>query len=110
MEQSYYEQLASEYRQKRDFFFSALTDAGFKAFKPCGAYYIMTDISHWGCADDVAFALKLVKEAGVATVPGSAFYSRPDLGRAKVRFCFPKRMETLEAAADRLLKFRMCKL
>lgn len=105
-EPSYYNRLASEYRQKRDFFYSALIDAGFKAFKPCGAYYIMTDISHWGYTDDVAFSLKLVKEAGVATVPGSAFYSRPDSGSAKVRFCFPKRMETLEAAAVRLLKFR----
>jgi len=105
-EQSYYERLASGYRQKRDFFFSALTDAGFKAFKPCGAYYIMTDISHWGYVDDVAFALKLIKEAGVATVPGSAFYSRSNLGSAKVRFCFPKKMETLEAAAGLLLKFK----
>jgi aspartate/methionine/tyrosine aminotransferase len=105
IEHSYYEKLASEYRQKRDFFFSALMDAGFKAFKPCGAYYIMTDVSHWGHNDDVAFSLKLVKEAGVATVPGSTFYSRPDPGSTKVRFCFPKRMETLEAAADRLLKF-----
>jgi aspartate/methionine/tyrosine aminotransferase len=110
MEPSYYEQLASGYRQKRDFFFSALTDAGFKAFKPYGAYYIMTDVSRWGYIDDVAFALKLVKEAGVATVPGSAFYSRPELGKSKVRFCFPKKMETLEAAADRLLKFRINKL
>jgi aspartate/methionine/tyrosine aminotransferase len=107
---SYYERLASEYSQKRDFFFSALTDAGFNAFKPCGAYYIMTDVSNWGYTDDVAFALKLLKEAGVATVPGSAFYSRPGSGSTKVRFCFPKKMETLEAAADRLLKFKMFKL
>ncbi len=105
-EQSYYERLVSEYGQKRDFFFSVLMDAGFRAFKPCGAYYIMTDISHWGYFDDVAFAMKLIKEAGVATVPGSAFYSRPGLGNGKVRFCFPKRMETLEAAAERLLKFK----
>lgn len=105
-EQSYYERLASEYGQKRDFFLSALTDAGFRTFKPCGAYYIMTDVSHRGYVDDVAFALKLIKEAGVATVPGSAFYSHPALGSGKVRFCFPKRMETLEAAADRLLKFK----
>lgn len=66
----------------------------------------MTDASHWGYSDDVAFALKLVKEAGVATVPGSAFYSNANLGKGKVRFCFPKKQETLEAAADRLLKFR----
>lgn len=106
MEQSYYIRLASEYKQRRDFLFSALVNAGFKAFKPDGAYYIMTDVGHWGYSDDVAFALKLVKEVGVATVPGSAFYSRPDLGRGKVRFCFPKKQETLEEAAERLLKFR----
>ncbi len=106
MEQSYYINLASEYSERRDFLFSALVNAGFKAFKPDGAYYIMTDVSHWGYDDDVAFALKLVKEAGVATVPGSAFYSHANLGRGKVRFCFPKKRETLEMAAERLLKFR----
>jgi aminotransferase len=66
----------------------------------------MTDVSHWGYTDDVAFAMKLIKEAGVATVPGSAFYSRSELGKGKVRFCFPKKTETLAAAADRLLAFR----
>jgi len=106
MEQSYYNRLASEYTKKRDFFFSVLIDAGFIAYKPQGAYYIMTDVSNWGYVDDTVFALKLVKDAGVATVPGSAFYNHPDSGRSKVRFCFPKKMETLEAAADRLLKFR----
>lgn len=104
--ESYYENLAEEYRQKRDFLFSALSDAGFKTFKPQGAYYIMTDVGHWGVTDDVAFALKLIKEAKVATVPGSAFYSRPELGRSKVRFCFPKKMETLMKAAEGLRRFR----
>jgi aspartate/methionine/tyrosine aminotransferase len=106
MDRSYYERLGSDYSQRRDFFFSALADAGFKAFKPNGAYYIMTDVSHWGYSDDTAFALKLVKETGVATLQGSAFYSRAELGRGKVRFCFPKKMQTLEAAANRLLTFR----
>ncbi len=105
---SYYENLAMEYRQKRDFLFSALTETGFKAFNPQGAYYIMTDVSHWGVTDDVAFALQLIKEAGVATVPGSAFYSYPELGRSKIRFCFPKKMETLMAAAEGLRNFRKC--
>lgn len=104
--ESYYEHLAAEYRQKRDFLFSALSDAGFKTFKPQGAYYIMTDVGHWGVTDDVAFALKLITEAKVATVPGSAFYSRPELGRSKVRFCFPKKMETLMKAAEGLRNFR----
>ena len=105
--ESYYENLAAEYRQKRDFLFSALVDAGFKAFKPQGAYYIMTDVSHWGVTDDVAFALQLIKEAKVATVPGSAFYSSPELGRSKVRFCFPKKMETLQKAYEGLHNFRI---
>ena len=106
LNESYYKNLAAEYGQKRDFLFSALNDAGFKAYKPQGAYYIMTDVGHWGVTDDVAFALKLIKEAKVATVPGSAFYSRPELGRSKVRFCFPKKMETLEKAAEGLGNFR----
>lgn len=106
MEQFYYIRLAAEYRQKRDFLFSVIVNTGFKAFKPDGAYYIMADVSHRGYSDDVAFALKLIKEAGVATVPGSAFYSHAELGRGKVRFCFPKKRETLEAAAERLLTFR----
>jgi aspartate/methionine/tyrosine aminotransferase len=104
--ESYYENLAAEYREKRDFLFSALNEAGFKTYKPQGAYYIMTDVGHWGVTDDVAFAFKLVEEAKVATVPGSAFYSRPELGRSKIRFCFPKKMETLVRAAEGLRTFR----
>jgi aminotransferase len=66
----------------------------------------MTDVGHWEVTDDVAFALQLIREAKVATVPGSAFYSTPELGRSKVRFCFPKKMETLLAAVERLRNFR----
>jgi aspartate/methionine/tyrosine aminotransferase len=104
--QSYYDQLAADYVKKRDFLFAALTQAGFKAYKPQGAYYIMTDVAHWGVTDDVAFAFDLIKEARVATVPGSAFYSRPERGRSKIRFCFPKKMETLEKAAEGLRQLR----
>jgi aminotransferase len=50
----------------------------------------------------VTFALDLVRSPGVATVPGSSFYSRPELGRDKIRFAFPKRLETLRDAATRL--------
>lgn len=105
IDSSYYEELSKGYAERRDFFLSTLEKAGFRVFRPRGAYYIMTDVSHWGYTDDVAFAMKLIKEAGVATVPGSAFYSRSELGKGKVRFCFPKKTETLAAAADRLLAF-----
>ena len=69
---------------------------------PDGAYYVMADIGEVTDEDDVTFARRLVVDPGVATVPGSSFYSRPELGRTKIRFAFPKRAETLADAAQRL--------
>jgi aminotransferase len=62
----------------------------------------MADISSLGLADDVAAAQFLVEKAKVASVPGSSFFSRPELGAHLVRFAFPKRIETLEEAGRRL--------
>jgi aminotransferase len=64
----------------------------------------MTDIADLAKdgEDDVAFAMRLIGDPGVAAVPGSSFFSRPELGRTKLRFAFPKRIQTLEAAAERL--------
>ena len=62
----------------------------------------MTDIRDLTDEDDTAFAMRLIREVGVAAVPGSSFYSRPELGRTKLRFAFPKRLETIEVAAARL--------
>jgi aminotransferase len=101
---AYYTKLAEDYRVRRDALLPSLEAAGFRVFKPDGAYYVMTDISPLTGDDDVTFARRLILDPGVATVPGSSFYSRPELGRTKVRFAFPKRAETLAAAADRLLK------
>jgi aspartate/methionine/tyrosine aminotransferase len=106
MGSEYYDELARSYRGRRDFFVRVLEDAGFRVYKPSGAYYIMTDVGHFGFPDDVAFALHLIESGGVATVPGSAFYSNPETGKTKIRFCFPKRMETLEKAAERLKAFK----
>jgi aminotransferase len=106
MDRSYYEILAREYQERRDFLARGLEEAGFKVYLPNGAYYIMTDVAHFGFSDDVTFARHLVEKAGVATVPGSSFYSHPSLGATKVRFCFPKRMETLREAAERLRIFK----
>jgi aminotransferase len=106
MDRSYYRTLSEEYQDRRDFLAQALVEAGFKIYLPNGAYYIMTDVGHFGFPDDVAFARHLVERGGVAAVPGSSFYSHPSLGVNKVRFCFPKRRETLEQAADRLRKFK----
>jgi len=105
---SYYDHLATDYQTRRDALLPSLEAAGFRVFVPDGAYYVMTDISGIaGGQDDVTFAKRLVVDPGVATVPGSSFYSRPELGRSKIRFAFPKRPETLAAAAERLSRLRV---
>jgi aspartate/methionine/tyrosine aminotransferase len=106
MPPEYYGQLAREYERRRDLLLPVLEDVGFKLFRPDGAYYVMTDISAFGFADDVEFTRHLIQKVGVACVPGSSFYSRPELGARQVRFCFCKKDETLEAAADRLRKLQ----
>jgi len=102
----YYQNLAEEYRERRDFLLQALEAVGFRVYRPRGAYYIMTDVAHLGYEDDFACAYYLVEKVGVATVPGSCFYSRPEWGKTKVRFAFPKKMETLKQAAEKLKKFQ----
>jgi aspartate/methionine/tyrosine aminotransferase len=101
---SYYAELAAGYRIRRDFLLGALEAAGFRTYRPDGAYYVMTDIGGLTDLDDVTFARRLIADPGVACVPGSSFYSQPELGRTKVRFAFPKRAETLAAAAERLAR------
>ena len=103
---AYYETLVRDYRGRRDALLPALREAGFRVSDPAGAYYVMTDIRDLTDEDDTAFAMRLIREVGVAAVPGSSFYSRPELGRTKLRFAFPKRLETLQVAADRLVAGR----
>src|SRR6185369_5766836 len=86
MPSSYYEKLASGYRARRDRLIPALEEAGFKCFRPRGAYYVMTDISAFGYDDDISFTRFLVKDIGVAAVPGSSFYNNARDGAQQVRF------------------------
>ena len=102
----YYESLANGYRARRDRLMPALTEAGFRCFRPRGAYYIMTDISAFGFVNDLEFTKHLVKDIGVAAVPGSSFYRDPRDGAQQVRFAFCKKDATLDEAAKRLLKLR----
>src|ERR1700741_1443515 len=102
--EAYYRNLAEGYRKSRDRLIPALTEAGFQCFLPRGAYYVMTDIRHFGFADDLAFTKHLVSQIGVAAVPGSSFYRDPKDGAQQVRFAFCKRDETLDEAGRRLGK------
>ncbi len=103
---SYYEELQKEYRRKRDFLIPVLKAAGFKCDAPEGAYYVMCDVSDFGFADDIEFTKHLIREIGVAVVPASSFYHDKSLGAQQVRFCFCKKDETLNSAAERLSKLK----
>ena len=107
---AYYVGLREGYQKRRDLLWGYIQKAGFVAWKPSGAYYILTDAAHFmkavGVNDDYAFAMWLIKECGVATVPGSSFYAHTELGRTKIRFCFPKTDDILREAGERLQKLR----
>jgi len=106
----YYIGLQSHYREARKFLYDLLKSTGFVPSLPRGAYYIIADISgmldRLGSEDDFSFSRKLIELTGVATVPGSSFYSNPDKGKEQVRFCFCKKWETLYAV-ERVFKNKL---
>ena len=100
----YYQGLGREYARRRDHIISSLETAGFRCFRPRGAYYVMTDVSAFGFPDDVEFVRHLIETVGIAAVPGSSFYAQECRGSQEVRFCFCKKYETLELAKHQLAK------
>ena len=107
---AYYAELRRAYQARRDLMLGYLERAGFVCYRPRGAYYVLTDVAHFmkqhRIADDTAFAMWLIETCGVATVPGSSFYAHSDLGRTKIRFCFPKTDDVLRDAGERLQTIR----
>ncbi len=99
---SYYAELAAGYQKKRDRFVEGIRRAGLRCRPPEGAYYVLADFSEFPFADDWEFAMALVERLGVASVPGSSFYSNPEDGARFVRFAFPKKEATLDDALSRL--------
>ncbi len=101
---AYYSQMRQDYLQRRNLLVADLQQAGFGCSAPEGAYYVMADVGalQKPGENDTEFALRLVREAGVATVPGSSFYSDPQRGRHCVRFCYAKKLETLRQAGAQL--------
>jgi aspartate/methionine/tyrosine aminotransferase len=102
----YYNKFCADYRARREFLCGVLREAGFQFSTPEGAYYIFADFSGISDLDDVTFAKWMTQEVGVATVPGSSFYSRKEDGRSFIRFAFCKKQATLDQAAERLSKLR----
>ncbi len=103
----YFETLASEYQRRRDLFLPLLVSAGFRVSVPQGAYYVMAEYPDLGIRSDVEFTRYLIEQVGVAVVPASSFSRPGDVEAARrVRFCFPKRDETLLEAGRRLQTLR----
>jgi aminotransferase len=99
----YYTGLAAAYHRRRDLVVEGLRAAGFRCAAPAGAYYVLADFTAVaGLETDDAFARRLVREAGVACVPGSSFFSAPERGRDLVRFAFCKSEDLLIRAVGRL--------
>ncbi|HEY9720522.1 MAG TPA: aminotransferase class I/II-fold pyridoxal phosphate-dependent enzyme [Oscillatoriaceae cyanobacterium] len=99
----YYTELLAKYTEKRALMHAILTEANLDPVLPQGAYYMLADISRFGMTD-TEFVRFLVNEIGVAAVPGTSFCHHKEMGERFVRFAFPKKAETLQAARERLLK------
>lgn len=102
--QEYYDGLLAEYTHKRDLFLRGLDDIGLVHNVPQGAYYVMLDISEFGCRSDLEFCETLAEKVGVGAVPGSSFF-REDVNHL-IRFHFAKKDETLYEALNRLESIR----
>jgi aminotransferase len=104
--QSYFDQLVADYHQRRATMMGILQEIGFTAPMPEGSYYTLAEYSQvpipQSSLDSTSFAIWMVEQVGIATVPGSVFYSQPGLGDSSVRFAFPKKLETLHAAGERM--------
>lgn len=101
---AYYDELQKLYTHKKDLFISGLKELNIPHTEPQGAYYVMVDISEFGYDSDLDFCVDLIKNVGVAAVPGSSFFKEEE--NRYIRFHFAKKDETLLAALDRLKDMR----
>jgi aspartate/methionine/tyrosine aminotransferase len=90
------------YKEKRDWFYQEMKQLGFEFNIPKGTYFMMAPIGKHTNLKDVDYALKLIAERKVATVPPSAFYLKSTEGENYLRFCFAKKEETLQSAIKNL--------
>lgn len=101
---TYYEELQKLYTHKKNLFINGLKELNIPHTNPQGAYYVMVDISEFGYDSDLEFCEDLIKNVGVAAVPGSSFFKENE--NRYIRFHFAKKDETLLAALDRLKEIR----
>jgi aminotransferase len=106
LDDEYYAGLGADYAERRRLMGETLDACGFDHSWPEGAYYAFASFGaragERGFENDRAACASLIDRAGVATVPGSAFFGDPAAGRRHLRFCFAKEMDVLEEACRRL--------
>ncbi|MEC7232183.1 MAG: aminotransferase class I/II-fold pyridoxal phosphate-dependent enzyme, partial [Planctomycetota bacterium] len=104
---SFFAEMRADYALKRDLVTGTLRDVGLTPLVPEGAYYVLSDVSSLGAGSARAAAMRLIDEAGVATVPGTAFFSgqNDEDGSGLVRVCYAKELDVLEEACDRLRRW-----
>ncbi|MCH2134834.1 MAG: aminotransferase class I/II-fold pyridoxal phosphate-dependent enzyme [Phycisphaerales bacterium] len=100
--EAYYTELHDTYLERRNLLCDGLEKAGFGVYRPQGTYFVLCDHSHLGQPDDITACKWLIEHAGVAAIPPSSFYADPRDGATLMRFGFCKRIETIEAALERL--------
>ena len=101
-----YLNLPAFFQQKRDHFRNGLAAIQFELLPSSGSYFQSVKYGHLSDENDTAFALRLTKEAGVACIPTSVFYTQ-GTDHHVLRFCFAKKQETLDDAVNRLLDFKL---
>ncbi|MDF6020172.1 pyridoxal phosphate-dependent aminotransferase [Streptomyces sp. JH34] len=99
---SYFDDLRTDLRAKRDLLSAGLTEAGFEVYRPAGTYFVTTDVRPLGETDGFAFCRALPERCGVVAVPNAVFYDHREQGAPFVRFAFCKRTEVLTEAVSRL--------
>ncbi|MBA3531987.1 MAG: aminotransferase class I/II-fold pyridoxal phosphate-dependent enzyme, partial [Ardenticatenales bacterium] len=104
---AYFQGLAAEYQARRDFLMGVLEETGLRPRCPEGSYFILASIENFPHADALEFSRFLVKEIGVVAIPPGTFYLNQEYGAKLIRFAFCKRQETLDAAAERLVRLRV---
>ncbi len=97
--ESYLPEFKKRYQEKRDFFINGLRNAGYSPIIPGGTFFVLVPT---GKKDDFSYCMELIEQKGVASIPPSSFYLKSNEGKGYLRFCFAKKMETLENACKRL--------
>lgn len=100
-----YKNLGKEMQVKRDYFRTQMQQTPFKLLPSFGSYFECYSYAHFSNESDFDLAVRLTKDYGITTIPLSSFYNNKTDNKV-LRFCFSKKQETLDAAVERLIKFK----